>query len=297
MPRVSVIIPCYNHGLFIAEAIESVLRQTFQDFEIIIVNDGSTDTYTIGLLESYCLPQIRVIHTENQKLPSARNNGIRVANGDYILPLDADDKISDKYLEEAVSILDANKNAGIVYCDAEFFGTVQGKWNLRKYTIENIILGNIIFCSAFFRRDDWAKVGGYKPIMKYGWEDYEFWLSIIELGRDVYKIPRTHFYYRQHLVSMDKEMTKEHRVYSHVQIFNNHKQIFCDNIDVLFNRHVEATYNERQIINAKIHIDDVTFLKLCMLLQRINDIPFLLRFLRILFKPIFKMFGSYKFPQ
>ena len=149
MPKISVIIPCYNQGIYINETVESVLQQTFQDFEIIIVNDKSTNPYTIKVLDSFCLPRIRVIHTSNQKLPMARNNGISNASGEYILPLDADDKISNKYLEEAITVLESNKNIGIVYCEAEFFGIVQGKWRLPEYSIEDFMLGNLIFCSAF----------------------------------------------------------------------------------------------------------------------------------------------------
>ena len=93
MPKVSVIIPCYNQGACLEEAVDSVLAQTFQDFEILVVNDGSTDEATIRMLGKYERPKTRVIHTDNQGLAMARNNGIREARGAYILPLDADDKI------------------------------------------------------------------------------------------------------------------------------------------------------------------------------------------------------------
>ena len=122
MPKVSVIIPCFNQGLYLDEAVESVLAQTFQDFEILVVDDGSTDEATIKMLKDYARPKTRVIHTDNQGLSMARNNGILEARGDYILPLDADDKIGPGYLEEAVRILDQHRDIGIVYCEAAFFG-------------------------------------------------------------------------------------------------------------------------------------------------------------------------------
>ena len=106
MPRVSIIMPCYNQGQYVAEAVDSVLGQTFHDFEIIIINDGSTDQETISTLESFDRPKCLILHTTNQGLAAARNNGIREARGEYILPLDADDRIAPTYLEKAVRVLD-----------------------------------------------------------------------------------------------------------------------------------------------------------------------------------------------
>ena len=102
----------------------------------------------------------------------------------YVAALKRDyQTIVDYQTENNVQILDDNENMGIVYCEAELFGITSGKWDLPKYKFPNILFNNVIFCSAFFRKQDWEFVGGYKVIMKYGWEDYEFWLSLIELKR------------------------------------------------------------------------------------------------------------------
>ena len=122
MPKVSVVIPCFNHGRYLEEAVSSVLEQTFGDYEIIVVNDGSTDPFTVDLLKNYHPQKTRTLHTENQGLPTARNTGIAAATGDYILPLDADDKIGSEYLEQAVRVMDEQPNIGIVYCEAAYFG-------------------------------------------------------------------------------------------------------------------------------------------------------------------------------
>jgi len=130
-PTVSVIVPCYNQGIYLDEAIQSVLGQTYQDFEIIIVDDGSDDGLTgltNDLLRDYRRKRTRVIRTENRGVVSARNTVISHARGKYILPLDADDRIGSEYLEKAVKILDDNPDTGIVYCEVEFFGERQGKW-------------------------------------------------------------------------------------------------------------------------------------------------------------------------
>lgn len=230
--KVSVIIPCYNQGCFVQEAVDSVLASTLDDFEIIIVNDGSTDGVTNALLADYHQPKTRVITTTNQGLAMARNNGIKAAQGKYILPLDADDKIAPTYLEKATAILDENEKIGIVYCRADFFGTKQGLWELPAYKFPDILNGNCIFCTALFRKADWEKVDGYKREMIYGWEDWEFWLSLIELyGCEkcvIHCIHQPLFYYRQHKVSMVTQIreNEEKQNFLWTKMFNFHKRLY-----------------------------------------------------------------------
>ncbi|MCI5123775.1 MAG: glycosyltransferase family 2 protein [Candidatus Electrothrix sp. AR5] len=239
MSRVSVVIPCYNQGAFVDETINSVLVQTWQDFEIIVVNDGSTDPFTINHLQQLNFPKTRVLHTENQGLSSARNNGIREAQGEYILPLDADDRIGPTYLEQAVRLLEADPEVGIVYCKARFFGDRNSEWQLPEYSLEEMLLNNVIFCTSFFRRADWEDVGGFDPAMIYGWEDYDFWLSLIERGRQVKRIPEILFYYRIRSDSMLRSKEKKQKVAILVKIFHKHEALYKQHVDVLFDRLVD----------------------------------------------------------
>ena len=252
MPKVSVIMPCYNQGRYIEEAVTSVLSQTFQDFEVIIVNDGSTDPDTIETLESFDKPKCRVIHTANQGLADARNSGIREASGEYILPLDADDRIGSTYLEKAVRLLDEQPNVGIVYCEAEFFGEESGRWELPPYRFPDVLLGNYIFCSAFFRKADWANTPGYQVICG-GWEDYDFWLSLIEIGREVIRIPEVLFFYRRMSGSMIKTMTREEQLVAHSRIFHNHRELYSQNIQFLFSElfRLNEALKEMSILQRK----------------------------------------------
>ena len=123
MPTVSVIMPCYNLGQYLDEAVDSVLSQTYQDFEIIIINDGSTDDLTNELLKGYNRPKTSVYHTENQGLPATRNYGIEKATGKYICCLDADDKYHPEFLEKTVRVLDEDEgeDCGIVTTNFELF--------------------------------------------------------------------------------------------------------------------------------------------------------------------------------
>ena len=197
--KVSVIVPVYNVlPCYIEEALDSALASTYQNKEIIVVNDGSTSKETLSFLKNYNNPKVKIINQINMGLAEARNTGIKNATGKYILPLDADDKIEPTYIEKAVKIIDSKKKIGIVYCEADMFGAINKKWDLPKFKIKKMLKHNCIFCTALFRKSDWEKVGGYKRIMKYGWEDYEFWLSLIELNLKVYRIPEVLFHYRQH---------------------------------------------------------------------------------------------------
>jgi glycosyltransferase involved in cell wall biosynthesis len=251
MPKVSVIIPCFNQAHFIDDAIQSVFAQTYHDFEIVIVNDGSTNPETYQILKPYNGPRVRIVHTSNQGLASARNTGISHATGTYILPVDADDKISPSYMEKAVSILDSKPQVGIVYCQAEFFGEREGRWELPEYSFPDILVGNVIFCSGFYRKSEWEQVKGYNPNMKYGWADFDFWLSLIELGKEVYCIPEPLFMYRQRAGSMNKSVTNEQLVYLYTQLFRNHAALYSEHISVVFRRIVDLT-KERESLHQRV---------------------------------------------
>ena len=263
MPKVSVIIPCYNQGQYVDEAVESVLNQTYKDFEIIIVNDGSTEDFTKKLLHNYKKPKARVIHSDNQGLASARNRGIEEAKGEYILPLDADDKIGKEYLEEAVKVLDENPDIGIVYCEAVHFGSQDGLLVLPKYSLETLLIGNIIFASAFFKKEHWEKAGGYNINMVYGWEDWDFWLSLIELGLKVYRIPKILFHYRITETSMRNKMTENKQFFMRLHAYINHKKLYRNVAEINIVHKVAQLYidlglgfNEKQAISQIIVGDE-----------------------------------------
>jgi glycosyltransferase involved in cell wall biosynthesis len=234
MPKVSVIIPCYNHGEYIYEAIESVKQQTFKNYEIIVINDGSTDQKTLEILDSLDKFNIQVHHIKNQGPSVARNEGIAISKGTYILPLDADDKIGKLYLEKAVKVLDSNSKIGIVYCLAKLFGIKNKKLKLPAFDYKKMIVTNLIFNAGFYRRSDWERVNGYNVNMLSGLEDWDFWLSLLELNVEVHQIQDYLFYYRIKKNSRNGSIDFEKRSDLHRQLFINHIQFFIDNIDGLF---------------------------------------------------------------
>jgi GT2 family glycosyltransferase len=138
--------------------------------------------------------------------------------------------------------LDKDSTIGIVYCDAEFFGKKKGKWHLPEYHFPAILLNNCIFVSAFFRREDWVTVSGFDESMRDEWEDYDFWLKIIKLGRGVYKIPETLFFYRRGHDSRTKKSGLE-VLPLYRKLYTNHSDLYKENVmyflEVIKRREIE----------------------------------------------------------
>ena len=177
----SVIIPCYDLGEFLEEAVDSVIAQTRAPDELIVVDDGSTDERTLDALEDLRRRGIVVYRTPNQGAPSARNHGIERARGEYILCLDADDVLMPEYLERTVARMDDSPHVGIVATQLEFFGKVTGTWRPRAYSLPAMLGKNCLPSASLFRRVCWAEVGGYTPELE-ACHDWDLWLSIVERG-------------------------------------------------------------------------------------------------------------------
>lgn len=182
-PLVTIVIPCYNHGAFLEETLESISKATNKYIpEIIIVNDGSTDALTLSAFERVEAQGYFVLHQENQGLAKARNNGIRLAKGKYILPLDSDNNVLPPYLNEAIDILE-KKSIDVVYGNAMYIGEKKGLWKNKHLDKRRILITNQIDACAIFKKEIWEKVGGYSEDMPYmGCEDWNFWLKCIDKG-------------------------------------------------------------------------------------------------------------------
>lgn len=237
---VSIIIPSYNQANFLSETLDSVLSQNYQNWECIIIDDGSTDN-TKEIAQKYYSKdkRFKYIKQENQGPSVARNNGILNSSGKYILPLDSDDLISKDYLQEAVDILENKPKIKLVYCEVELFGDASGIWNLPDYSYEKILLGNMIFCTAMFRRSDYNKTSGYDKKMRDGLEDWDFWLSLLKEDDIVYRIPKVHFFYRIRQKSRNKEAYANNKttegIYNY--IFLKHKDLYDGKINPLYEKY------------------------------------------------------------
>lgn len=209
-PLVSIIIPCYNQAIYLNECLESVYNQIFIDWECIIVNDGSPDC-TEEIANKWIKKDIRFkyIFQENSGVSRARNTAIKMAKGVFILPLDADDKISANYIELAINSFQENNLIKVVYCKAKKFGDEKGLWDLKPFSLFELSRENLIFCSALYRKDDWGQVGGYDTNMKDGLEDWEFWIALLKNGGLVKCLDEVGFFYRIKTESRQKQITKD----------------------------------------------------------------------------------------
>jgi len=201
LPKAALIIPCFNQGRFLTEALESAAAQDYEGpIDIIVIDDGSSDE-TSKVCESFKHLLTRYIRTENLGPSAARNLGISATSAEYILPLDADDRISPSYLRKAIQVLESSSEIAMVYCKAEFFGAQQGVWELPEYDPISFLYENCIFATAVYRKCDWEKAGKYDENLRQTSEDWDFWMRLISLGKAPYRLPETLFYYRKHAVT------------------------------------------------------------------------------------------------
>ena len=208
-PLISIVIPFYNSGATIDETVGSVLRQTFQDFECFIIDGGSTEEESIKKLKKIKHPKIQTIHQENQGVAVARNTGIAKTRSRYVMCLDSDDQIDPTYIEKGLLALESDPNHGIFTVDMEVFGIRSGIYRFPDFD-PLLIYGvdNPVVTAAIFRKDAWKLAGGYKRDI--GYEDWEYWVSLVEKGFWPKHIPETIFRYRTANKSRFTEDSKKH---------------------------------------------------------------------------------------
>jgi glycosyltransferase involved in cell wall biosynthesis len=195
---ISIIVPCYNQGIYLKETIQSALASSYRPLEILIINDGSTDN-SLELAQELETqhPEVRVLDQANAGVTKARNAGIAAAQGEYILPLDGDDLISPAYIEQGLAILASRPEVKVVYCQAEKFSSSGRKpWKLKPFSLQQLAKDNMIFVSALFRKADALAVRGFSEDMKLGREDWEFWIKLLKNGGEVVQLPLVGFFYR-----------------------------------------------------------------------------------------------------
>jgi glycosyltransferase involved in cell wall biosynthesis len=209
VPRISVIIPCFNQGEYLDEAVDSVLAQTLQDFEILIVDDGSTDEKTTRLLADYRRPNTRVWRTPNRGLAAARNFLIGHATGAYLCALDADDHLHPEYLAKARRAFDEDPGLTFVSAWLQEFGTHDGVWRQDRCDLTALLAEDTVMTAALVRRDVVLDAGGYDEHMPApGDEDWDLWIRLVKAGHRGAIIPEVLFYYRRRPDSMSSACTR-----------------------------------------------------------------------------------------
>jgi len=200
--NISVVIPCYKQAHFLSDAIESVLEQSYKASEIIVVNDGSPDNAS-EVARRY---PVRLVEKSNGGLASARNAGIRIANGDHIMCLDSDDMLRSDALKEHSKLADGNS---IVTCGLSWFGNETGTFRPQGATLESLLKHNTVYCNSLFPRSAWIDTGGFdeSPIMRLGLEDWLIWIEMAGKGYVFKTNEYIGLLYRKHGDNMTKRTT------------------------------------------------------------------------------------------
>ncbi|MEU1707600.1 glycosyltransferase family A protein [Streptomyces sp. NPDC005706] len=231
--EVSVIVTCYNYGRFLRRALDSVLRQSFSDWEVIIVDDGSSDETREVLhkfMESHDQVRISTLHVRNGGLAKARNLGIALARGTYVTCLDADDSFAAHALDDMVAALRENESMAVVRPGMSIFEEVEHERRLLQvdimpeYSLSDLAVENLAPYCSMFRWEAWQEVGGYDETMP-AYEDWDFWLSLGERGHTMGRTFRSSLCYRLNrdgLLRSSRGRDLELRA----RIVRNHPQVY-----------------------------------------------------------------------
>lgn len=251
MPKVSIIVPCYNQAQYLDESLQSLYDQTYTDWECLIVNDGSPDN-TEEVVRKWEARDSRFTHVykENGGVSSARNLGIQKAKAEYILTLDADDKYETSFLEKAFAVLVDNPEIGIVSSWGRYF---TGDKQMQEYrsigkTTVDFLFHNAAIGTSLFRKACWEQVDGYDEDPENGYEDWEFYLRVCALGWKVHIIEEVLFFYRQHATSRTIAVNKKYNQ-AKKYLYTKNKDIYCTHYETLIDQFLKVSDLEKAEIN------------------------------------------------
>jgi glycosyltransferase involved in cell wall biosynthesis len=210
--KLSIVIPCYNSEKTLESTLESVYKQDFQEWEAIIVNDGSTDG-TDEIANRWINIDNRFSYycKSNEGLSKTRNFAISKAKGIYILPLDSDNQLIADYSKSAIEIFENHEGIGVVYGDALYFGQKSGIWKVQNFNFKKMLVDNYIDACAVYKKSTWEIVGGYDEniLFQKGLEDWDFWISIGKLDLKFYHLQKITFRYYVNRSSMIKSLSNQ----------------------------------------------------------------------------------------
>ena len=256
MKFVTIIIINYNKAPYLKEAIDSALSQNYQNKEILIIDDGSTDN-SQEIINSYAnRERIRILYQENNGVIYTRNKAINEAKGEFIVQLDGDDILLDGFITNAVNQFDDNTSK-IVYGTTVHFGEKNGPWNLGKYTLEKQLVTNQIVISAMFSKKDFLKVGGYDQYFELGYEDWDFWLNLISSGVEVVQLDIPMLKYRILKNSRNKVATENNIKKIRKKIYWKYVSLYKENMHDALNltweilNYKEIEKSAQQLLNSK----------------------------------------------
>lgn len=241
-PLVSVVIPCYNDYLYIQQAVNSIFKQTYENIEIFIIDDGS-NSKTKHVLKELKGDNLTIITQENLGPSAARNKGVSIANGDYILTLDADDFFEPTFVRKSMEVLGKSPNVGLVSSYAYYFSEnrVHGEIKPSGGKSGDFLQENSALASSMYRKKCWEEVSGYDENLLKGYEDWDFNISITKVGWDVAIIKEFLFNYRVKPNSRNKRADDFHRYELLKYIYLKHGDVFIENYEKMIIQLVSRT--------------------------------------------------------
>ncbi len=259
-PLVSVVIPCYNSGGTILQAVESISRQTYSNIEILIVNDGSTELRTLERLKALEDIGFKVIsHASNRGLPSARNSGFGASLGDYILFLDADDWFSETMIEEMTNSIPAGRDNYFIYTDIFFEGERQGPSERVFKPFSQLVINRLPYALMFKKSSiSWAPL--YDEAYTQGLEDWNLNLTFLELGFTPIRVSKPFFHYHASSQGMFVQETQK-------RFFSIWKKI-RDSRHTLY-----SNKNVRKLVKAELKDSNLRTVFLPLILLFISKLP------------------------
>jgi glycosyltransferase involved in cell wall biosynthesis len=235
-PRVSVIVTCFELGDTLGEALASVDAQTFRDFEVVVVDDGSTGSATLAALERIDPAHARVLRTENRGLPAARNHGVRHSRGELLCCLDADDRLHPEWLAKAIAAFERDPSLAFVSHWLRAFGDEEWDWTPTDCGFPALLDVNTVNGAALVRRSSWEAVGGQDESLREGCEDWDFWITLVERGFRGAILPEFLFFYRRRAASMSRLLVGDAHRRLYQQLIERHPESFARHLPELWLR-------------------------------------------------------------
>jgi glycosyltransferase involved in cell wall biosynthesis len=254
-PAVSLIMPCYNAGLFLKEAIDSVAHQSFTDYELLIVDDGSTDPTTLEILGTPG-PRARVLRGPRRGVTLARNHALAEAKGRYLSFFDSDDRLEPSFLDRLTRALDADSSCSFAFSWVHVFGEEDWIWRPDRADLDWLLHDCSVPTFALVRREAVLSIGGYDPAMELGHEDWDLWISLAESGHRGLIIPETLFHYRRRTGS--RSSTADYGD-TYLQLYRErirkHRRAYGERLfEVLAIKEVSIEHELRSLAEARRHV-------------------------------------------
>lgn len=245
-PAATIVIPCHNHGRFVADAVDSCLAQRDATVRVAVVDDGSNDGESPAACDACRSDRVTVIHQDNAGLPAARNRGAAEADTEYLAFLDADDWIDPGFVAKLAGAIDADPcrdEVSHAYCQEELTELGHGTWRVPEWDPILLMVTNLHPVTALVRRDRFEAVGGFDPSMTEGYEDWELWLKMAEQGWRGVRVREPLFFWRRHSqISMITEAVQRHEtlyrglIDRHRDLYDQHMEEVAIRMNVLMRR-------------------------------------------------------------